>query len=238
MKKILFSLIALVCSMSMNAQVMKIMKNGQDTPEETYYGSDYYVVFEEVGKTGTAKATIDGSKVDVNWVQLWEDGPKFAEFNVGVTDGKAESCGGYYAWGGNLDKGDDHNTGNANLTGDNDTATKLWGSAWRMPTKAELDDLLAKCDVTWTDNYKETGVKGRIYTGKGDYASNSIFLPAAGYYNGSVRQNNTWGYYWSSTPNNSNTAHTLSFKWNSQDVTYSYRNGNGDPLSVRAVLAE
>ncbi|MDO4824289.1 MAG: hypothetical protein Q4A08_09010, partial [Bacteroidales bacterium] len=33
--------------------------------------------------TGTAKATIGGSEVDVKWVQLWENGPKFAEYNVG-----------------------------------------------------------------------------------------------------------------------------------------------------------
>lgn len=36
---------ALVCSMSMNAQVMKIMKNGEEVA--TYTGSDYTVVFGE-----------------------------------------------------------------------------------------------------------------------------------------------------------------------------------------------
>ena len=45
MKKILFALVALVCSMSMNAQVMKIMKNGEEVA--TYKGSDYTVVFGE-----------------------------------------------------------------------------------------------------------------------------------------------------------------------------------------------
>lgn len=45
MKKIFFSLVALMCSMSMNAQVMKVVK-GNDVVA-TYRGSDYGVVFEE-----------------------------------------------------------------------------------------------------------------------------------------------------------------------------------------------
>ena len=189
-------------------------------------------------KIGTAKATIGGSEVDVNWVQLWEDGPKFAEYNVGVTDGKAESYGGYYAWGGSQDKVDDHNTGNVVLTGDADTATKLWGSAWRMPTKAELDDLLANCDVEWTT---VNGVNGRKFTGKGDFDSNSVFLPAAGYCSqGNVYENSS-GHYWSSTPTGNQYsyyafyAYYLYFNSGDQYVSDIHRFIGS---SVRAVLAE
>ncbi len=242
MKKILFSLIALVCSMSMSAQVMKVMKNGQDTPVETYYGSDYYVVFEEApATTGIAVATIGGNDVNVGWVQLWAGGPKFAEYNVGVTDGQAESFGGLYCWGGSIDKDPNgaYNDGTDALTGDDDTATKLWGSAWRMPTKDELDALNANCDLAWTTNYNESGVKGRIYTGKGDYASNSIFLPAAGFleeYEDGVQQQGQLCSYWSSTPKN-DYAYYMYFgqytyganMWDAKR-RYSY--------SVRAVLAE
>ena len=45
MKKVIFTLVALVASMSMNAQVMKVMKNGVEVA--TYKGADYTVVFEE-----------------------------------------------------------------------------------------------------------------------------------------------------------------------------------------------
>ncbi len=68
MKKIFFTLLALVGTMSMNAQVVKVMKNGQDTPVETYNGSDYYVVFEEAPAgptTGTEKRKGD---IEVNWI--------------------------------------------------------------------------------------------------------------------------------------------------------------------------
>ncbi|MCQ2383171.1 MAG: 2-hydroxyglutaryl-CoA dehydratase, partial [Clostridia bacterium] len=37
---------------------------------------------------------------------------------------------------------DDHNTGTSDLYGDTDTATKLWGDNWRMPTNDEFSDLL------------------------------------------------------------------------------------------------
>ena len=184
--------------------------------------------------TGTAKATIGGSQVDVNWVQLWENGPKFAEYNVGVTDGKAESYGGYYAWGGSQDKVDDHDTGDNVLSGDNDTATKLWGGNWRMPTKAELEALLSNCTVEWT---QVNSVNGRKFTGKGAYASNSVFLPAAGYcYGGDAYDQGGKGYYWSSTPNDSYFARLLYFSSGDQYVSdYSFRDYG---YSVRAVLAE
>ena len=104
---------------------------------------------------GTAKATINSVETDVKWVQLWENGPKFAEYNVGVTDGKAESYGEYYTWA-------------------EDVASTEWGSAWRMPTKAELEALINNCDFEWTT---VNDVSGHIYTGKGAYSSNSIFRP-------------------------------------------------------------
>lgn len=235
MKKILFSLVALVASMSMNAQVMKVMKGNTVVAEYLAEQADN-VVFEAI-PLGTAYAQRTGG-IYVKCVQLWENGPKFAEYNVGVTDGKAESFGGYYTWGGNQDKVNDNNTGNANLTGDNDTATKLWGSAWRMPTQAELEALLANCNVEWT---AVNGVNGRRFTGKvAPYNSNSIFLPAAGYYGFAGRFEEGFkgadtGRYWSST------AHTtagngkyLYFASGRQQVSYDYQRC----YSVRAVLAE
>ena len=45
------------------------------------------------------------------------------------------------------------------------------------------------------------GVNGYIVRGKGDYASNSIFLPCAGDGDGASLGNaGSYGYYWSSVP--------------------------------------
>ena len=188
--------------------------------------------------TGTAKATIGGSEVDVNWVQLWADGPKFAEYNVGVTDGKAENYGGYYAWGGSQDKGDDHHTGSDFLTGDADTATKLWGSNWRMPTSAEFIALFNNC--TW-ELTTVNDVPGCKYTGKNSYSSNSIFLPAGGsYYKDTLSGDKYCGQYWSSNQDPEDDMCGLSLYYNQTDAQY-LSNGcliSGHKLFVRAVLAE
>ena len=184
--------------------------------------------------TGTAKRTGD---IDVKWVQLWENGPKFAEYNVGVTDGKAESYGGYYCWGGSIDQDPDgeYKSGTDALTGDDDTAYNLWGSAWRMPRQEELEALCneSNCTITWET---VNGVNGRKFTGKGDYAPNSVFLPAAGYcYSGSVYEQGGYGGYWSSSLDGSGDAFYLNFGSDSQNVSYDY---GGCGYSVRAVLAE
>ena len=84
------------------------------------------------------------------------------------------------------------------LAPEHDAAQVQWGGGWRMPTKQELSDLNSKCDWTWTTM---NGVNGYVIRGRGDYASNSIFLPAAGYGDGtSLIDSGSRGYYWSSVP--------------------------------------
>ena len=90
------------------------------------------------------------------------------------------------------------------LTSKHDAAHVHWGGNWRMPTKQELYDLDYNCDWTWTTM---NGVNGYVVRGKGAYASNSIFLPAAGYgcetsfvYETSFGYSCSRGYYWSSVP--------------------------------------
>ena len=83
------------------------------------------------------------------------------------------------------------------LAPEHDAAQVQWGGGWRMPTYQELYDLCNnKCDWTWTS---QNGVNGYIVRGRGDYASNSIFLPCAGYGNGDTLGGaGSSGEYWSS----------------------------------------
>lgn len=153
------------------------------------------------GKTGQAKRS-DGSFVD--WVQLWKNGPRFATINVGSGE-----VGGYYCWGGHTGiqnfgvenpEQRDYNTGTSKLTGDYDTATKLWGKNWRMPTPDEFYDLMSNCVCTFVEY---NGLKGVRCTGKEDYADCSIFLQAAGWENtylSKLSNYNEWGEYWTSSP--------------------------------------
>ena len=242
MKKIIFTLLALVGTMSMNAQVLKVMKGDQVVATFSAGEADNFV-FEEAPAfpfgQGEEAATGIGK---VRWVQLWENGPKFAEYNVGATS--ATEYGGHYCWGKTIDKDEDDKfkDGESVLIGNDDTATALWGEKWRMPTKEEFDNLLKNCTVKWingsTEKYNNTTVKGLLCTGKDVYSSNSVFLPAAGGCDkGSVSGQGSYGHYWSSTHRGSGSyyAYYLDFRSGSQCVDYTYRDYG---YSVRAVLNE
>ena len=88
------------------------------------------------------------------------------------------------------------------LDPEDDAATHIMGGDWRMPTKAEFDELLSGTTNQWIANYNGTGVNGRKFTGSN---GNSIFIPTAGYCSaGSVGNVGSSGRVWSSSLNTSN----------------------------------
>lgn len=142
------------------------------------------------------------------WVDLGLS-VKWATCNVGAES--PEEYGGCYTW-----------------SSTDDIATKKWGSKWRMPTKEEFEELSEDCTWKWTT---KDGVNG--YEVKGDNG-NSIFLPAAGYYYGSSRQEDgETGYYWSSTPyQNNSRAYGIDFNEEGRNI---YRYALSYEQSVRPV---
>lgn len=161
--------------------------------------------------TGTAKATIGGVNTDVKWIQLWENGPKFAEFNIGATS--LTGYGSFFNWAKNI-------------------ASSQWGENWRMPTREEYEALLDSCEYY---SREFDGVKGYMFTGKKGtaYASNSIFLPASSGGDGHL------GNYWSSTlvSDNKDKAWLLSYIM-VQSYRIVDADWCTNSYSVRAVLAE
>ena len=130
---------------------------------------------------------------------------KWATCNVGAN--KPEDYGNYYAWGETKTKSD-YSSSNCVTLGKSfsdiggksqyDAARANWGGTWRLPTKAELEELKNKCTWTWTT---QNGVKGYKVTGPN---GNSIFLPAAGdRRRSSLYFAGVHGTYWSSTPHES-----------------------------------
>ena len=85
------------------------------------------------------------------------------------------------------------------LAPEHDAAHVQWGGSWRMPTEQELSDLNSNCDWTWTTM---NGVNGYVVCGRGEFASNSIFLPCAGdvYGTSLIGYAGSGGHYWSSVP--------------------------------------
>ena len=79
------------------------------------------------------------------------------------------------------------------LLSEDDAATENWGSEWRMPTEAEWQELFNNTTNTWTSQ------GGWLFTASN---GNSLFLPAAGYRNGSSGfYGGHCGGYWSSLLN-------------------------------------
>ena len=170
-------------------------------------------------------------------------GLKWATCNVGAT--KPEEYGNYYAWGGTTPKTTYDWSTYKWCNGSDDTMTKYctdsdygtvdnktvldpkddaasvnMGGSWRMPTKAEQDELRTECTWTWTtlndvNGYNVEGPNG-----------NSIFLPAAGYRGSSgLNKAGSYGIYWSSSLNTrySDCAYDLYFNSDNVDWSYDYR---------------
>ena len=67
-----------------------------------------------------------------------------------------------------------------------------------MPTFDECEELVDNCTWTWTENYNNTRVAGRIVTS--NINGNSIFLPTTGYYhNNNIIGSSKGGDHWSSS---------------------------------------
>ena len=149
---------------------------------------------------------------------------KWATCNVGAES--PEDYGDYFAWGetttkstynwstykycnGSSDSLTKYNTKSSYGTVDNKTQLDLsddaayanWGGSWRMPTYAELTELITKCTWTWTT---QNGIAGyKVTSQKSGYTNQSIFLPAAGYrYDSSFKYVGICGYYESSSLDN------------------------------------
>ena len=120
---------------------------------------------------------------------------------------------------------------------DDDAAHVNWGGDWVMPTKNEWKALYDNTTFTWTEDYKGTGVKGYEVKGTGDYASKSIFLPAAGDFRGiQVKHIGSNGFYWASTPSPDSQVVGCCLFFSSGSVSPQDGSNRYCGLSVRAVL--
>ncbi|MBQ7818234.1 MAG: hypothetical protein IJ341_00900 [Bacteroidales bacterium] len=180
---------------------------------------------------------------------------KWATCNVGATT--PEEYGDYFAWGetspkttynwstykycnGTSTSMTKYCTSSSYGTVDNKTELELsddaarvnWGGSWRMPTKAEQDELRDTNNCTW-EWTTQNGVNGYKVTSKKN--GNSIFLPAAGYRNGSdLYGAGSYGNYWSSSLSTGYSSDACYVGFSSGYVGW-YSNYRGLGRSVRAV---
>lgn len=173
--------------------------------------ADINVIIDIILKGQPAVSTKD-------WVDLGlPSGTLWATCNVGANS--PEEYGDYFAWGetfskdyydwttykwciGGMDGITKYSYGvngfadfKSELEPEDDVAYVHWGPSWRMPTKAQQDELREHCTWTWTT---QNGVNGYLVIGPN---GNSIFLPVAGNSCEELPCNAESGGYWSRTLN-------------------------------------
>lgn len=99
---------------------------------------------------------------------------------------------------------------------EDDAAHVNWGGEWRMPTKAELEELREKC--TWMPA-KINGVSGREITGPN---GNKLFLPYSGYCSEGKYPGGGQASCWSNT-SSSFKAYYLTYNWSGYYVVADLR---------------
>lgn len=229
MKKLFTALVALVLSLSVSAQFYIYCSNGDVL---------------EVDSISLVKP--DNQINNHEYVDLGLPSRlKWATCNVGAT--APEEYGDYFAWGevepkttynwstykycngssstltkycNNSSYGNNGFTDNKTiLNPEDDAATANWGGNWRMPTKAEQDELRNNCTWDWTT---QNGVNGYKVIGPN---GNSIFLPAAGdMYGGALDSAGSLGYYWSSSLYTDNPSNAYNVGFGSDYVDWYYIN--------------
>ena len=231
---------------------------------------------EDLGSVVYDNMVIRVTLVDHDKIQLWEGGPYWADTNIGAENpedyGYYFWWGGTVgykrvnnAWVTSNGSSSDFSfdpyytltysksiatlksvgwmTEDGVLAPKRDAAHVQWGGSWRIPTKQELSDLNSKCSWAWTTM---NGVKGWLVCGTGNYASNSIFLPCAGYgngdslYDGEVTSrilHGLYGNYWSSVPSSDYDYHSYAccLCFNSSNHVMSTYGDRNFGFSVRAV---
>lgn len=116
----------------------------------------------------------------------------------------------------------------ANLSPQMDMARANLGAPWRLPSRYDFQELYDNCTWTWGTLDGKNGYTVLATNG------NSIFLPAAGYGNGtSLYHFGSYGLYWSSSFNSSTGAYGLYFY--SGGINPQHIDGRYRGFSVRAV---
>lgn len=206
---------------------MKLMKNGIELrmrilekfgivsePKSIEFCKEAYkFVYGDTGE-GPADIVADPVVVDLGL----PSGTKWADRNIGASN--PEDTGLYFSWGNTFGheagkgydfKDDYDNTPGSELNEDidleHDAARVNLGEPWKIPTKEQFKELVDNCESEVTTI---KGYLGRRFTSK--INGNSIFMPFAGYINGTgLYGRGASGGYWSSSLGSQTGGYGLSF---------------------------
>lgn len=174
------------------------------------------------GLSASCAVTVSSSGPAIVAVDLGlPSGLKWANVNVGAT--KPEEFGDYFAWG-EVEPKQSYSESTSTFSketfgAEDDAATVNMGAGWRMPTNSDWTELKDNCSIRSSTLGDVAGFLVESYEN-----GNSIFIPAAGYYNGSTLYSGGW--YWSST---------LDFYY-SMNLVYCFWFNNNSGLSTSVIV--
>lgn len=127
----------------------------------------------------------------------------WANVNLGAENSYAN--GDYYRWGATRPYRNvtDEYIKNVDILPESgrDVAANTLGAGYRMPTKAEMQELLDNCDKVYTTVDGQDG--WRFTSKRAGYTDKSIFIPLGGYYEAKrIVRNGTYSRYWLSNNDN------------------------------------
>lgn len=214
---------------------------------------------DDSGVSAYCKVTVGNINSSHEWVDLGlPSGTLWATCNVGANS--PEDYGDYFAWGETEPKSDYtwetymyYNTSYEMITKyctnssrgsidnitelepEDDAATVNWGSDWQTPSIEQMKELLNTIYTTrsWTTM---NGVKGRMIVSKSN--GNRIFLPAAGFCNGtSLTKAGSGGRYWTRSLNEDDSRYGRRMSFDSDGIDMGiylrYRGRSVRPVRVK-----
>ena len=140
------------------------------TKELPYY---YY----KTASTDNVKVAARNYLPQLEFVQLWEGGPKFATTNIGAN--RPWQYGNLMNWEKAL------------------RSSEQMYEGCRLPTQKDVNELRKHCNTYWVDR-KGNQHAGIMVSGRGEYKGNTIFFPAGGDSEGTEANPGRIGFFWTS----------------------------------------
>lgn len=219
--------------------------------------SEINTLQETINNLQTAIDNLQGSIGQIStveWVDLGLPSHlKWAKCNVGAKN--ETDYGSYFQWGDIINKtnadcswknykyGDVSSTtptkynnsdNKTTLDPEDDAVTQIMGSNWRVPTKANFQELLDNTRQEWIENYNGSGVNGYKFTSTTN--NNSIFIPASGYrYDSSFSYQGNIGFVWSCSLNTTDTGNAWYLECGSSYISANTNTNRYHGFVVRGV---
>lgn len=206
-------------------------------PPPDFNGHDYVDLGLPSGTKWAAQNVGARKPYDSGLYFQWGDISGYTADQLGTGDGKKTFEFGYYKWNpsGDGKTFTKYTQAEQVLDLEDDAAHVNMGGDWRMPTLAQIQELINTANTT-SALTTQNGVSGTTFTSKKD-TSKSIFIPASGYITGvTLKDSNNKGYTWTSVLSDYRVSGRILYLLSTGPKTDRFGRYNG--LTIRGVIGQ